>query len=315
MQKKSPSRHPFRLNWPEEQVFPEDPAVPWFHPDTNFCLDFHGDLVNAQLVVLSDGNHHMALRDCLELFARQNPELTGVFYATTPPAPIVNMLKSGGLKLGNLILRARPHVFISPPFVLDDLAAAGYLSGHEPFVRNQGSVLLVKKGNPANITGIKDLARKDIRLFMSSPDVEKVSFSVYLETIKALAPEKEREAGFPDNLMDSDQVVLGNCIHHREAPQAVAEDKADAAIVFYHLGLRYKRIFPHLFEIIPLGGSIQKPAPLPGNVISHTHMGLVDHGGLWGEKLLSFLKSKQAMDTYHYHGLLPLNGPEGPWPA
>lgn len=301
--KKSSSRHSPRLKWPEEQVFPEEPGISWYEPGSNICLDFHGDPANAQLVVFSDGNHHMALKDCLEIFARQNPELSGMFYATTPPGPLVSLLRTGGLKMGNLILRVRPHVFISPPFVLADLAAAGYLSEYVPFVRNQGNVLLVKKGNPENIFSVADLARKDVRLFLSSPDTEKASFAAYFETIRALAPEKERKAGFPDNLLASERVVLGSCIHHREAPQAVADGSADAAMVFYHLGLRYIRIFPETFDVVPLGGTADHPDPLPGNITGKTCIGLVKDGGKWGSKVMSFLRSKKAMEIYQSHGL------------
>jgi len=136
------------LDWPEEQAGADNHFFHWVQPGSNICLDFHGDPVQAQLVVFSDGNHHMALRDCLDLFLRQNKGLSGIFYATTPPGPIVNMLRNGGLQMGNLIISISPHVFISPPEVLDNLVADRFMSGHVPFVRNQGNVLLVKKGQP-----------------------------------------------------------------------------------------------------------------------------------------------------------------------
>jgi hypothetical protein len=53
------------------------------------CLDFHGDPVRAKLVVFSDGNHHMALGECLEHFLAANPGAGDVFYAATPPRVIV----------------------------------------------------------------------------------------------------------------------------------------------------------------------------------------------------------------------------------
>ena len=41
------------------------------------------DPVGAQLAVFSDGNHHMALAECVETFVRRSPGLHEVFY--TPP--------------------------------------------------------------------------------------------------------------------------------------------------------------------------------------------------------------------------------------
>jgi hypothetical protein len=37
--------------------------------------------------------------------------------------------------------------------------------------------------------------------------------------------------------------VWGQRIHHREAPEALADGQADAAIVYFHLALRYTGIF------------------------------------------------------------------------
>lgn len=296
------------LDWPEERAAEDERYPRWCVPGSNICLDFHGDPARANLVVFSDGNHHMALRESLQRFLAQNPGVYDIFYATTPPGPVVNMLRSGGLRLGNLTISATPHLFISPPDVLDSLVAGGEMAGHVPFVRNQGNVLLVRKGNPKNIRGVVDLLRDDVRLFLSNPDTETASFTAYYETLRALAPDTETGRGFPDAKISKGQVVYGERIHHREAPQAVAEGSADAAMVFYHLALRYLRIFPEHFDAVPLGGSMDAPDPLPGNVTGVTHMGLVGEGGKWGMNLLEFLRSAQVMDIYRSHGLLSAEG-------
>ncbi len=295
----------FYLEWLEERAGEAPQYLRWSQPASNICLDFHGDPVRAQLTVFSDGNHHMALRESLDRFVQQNEGLPGIFYATTPPGPIVNLLRNGGLQMGNLIVSVSPHVFIGPPNVLDNLVADGFMPGHVPFVRNQGNILLVKKGNPKKILEVSDLTREDIRLFLSNPDTEKVSFTAYYNTLKAMAPHPSDAPGFPDDKIERGEVVFGTCIHHREAPQAVADGSADAAVVFYHLGLRYTRIFPDIFELVPLGGSVENPEPPPGNVVGQTHMGLVGDGGAWGRNLISFLGSKQVMDIYRHHGLRP----------
>jgi len=245
----------------------------------------------------------MALRDCLDLFVQQNKDLSGIFYTTTPPGPIVTMLRKKALLMGNLVISVSPDVFISPPEVLDRLVADELVSAHYPFVQNQGNVLIIKKGNPKNIVSVSDLVRDDVRLFLSNPDTEKISFTAYYNTLKNLVPNQDPDNSFPDQKIAKGQVLFGKCIHHREAPQAVFDGTADAAMVFYHLGLRYIRIFPDCFEVIPIGGSIENPQPLPGNVIGRTSMGLVGDGGVWGKKLISFLASQQSSEIYSYHGL------------
>lgn len=295
-----------RLDWPVEVIGGGGETYAWHQAGSNICLDFHGDPARARLAVFSDGNHHMALLDCLDRFACDNGDLP-VFYATTPPGVVANMLKKGGLRMGNLTIQITPHVFISPPEILDGLVADGLMSGHIPFARNQGNVLLVRKGNPKGIYGIGDLAREDVRLFLSNPETEKASFAAYRVTLGAMAQEAAAGKDFLDGKIARGEVVFGERIHHREAPQAVADGTVDAAMVFYHLGLRYLRIFADVFDVVPLGGSMERPDPAPGNVVSQTHVGLVGDGGEWGARLLTFLLSATARDIYGHHGLLPMD--------
>lgn len=302
MRSRSPVKDVAYLDWPEERPGGGGSPSRWFQPGSNLCLDLHGDPAAAPLVVFSDGNHHMALAEALDLFLRQNAGLSGIFYATLPPGPLVNMLKTGGLQMGNLFIGVAPHLFISPPQVLDHLVAEGYMQSHRPFMRTRGSVLLVKKGNPKNIRGVGDLVHKQLRLFLSNPETEAVSHRGYADTLMALAVS---EGIAPTLLTDGTgmKTVYGERIHHREAPQALADGRADAAIVYYHLALRYTRIFPARFDIVPLGGTALDPAPGPENTVSKTHAGLVGEGGRWGAKCLRFLSSDAVTRLYGYHGL------------
>jgi hypothetical protein len=40
-----------QLNWPDETVLPGDWIEPWYQAASNRVLDFHGDPVEARLVV------------------------------------------------------------------------------------------------------------------------------------------------------------------------------------------------------------------------------------------------------------------------
>jgi hypothetical protein len=292
------------LTWPEEILSPSRNIPEWHHPGSNLCLDLHGDPSTARLVVFSDGNHHMALREALDLFQQTRPEVERIFYVTTPPGPVLLLLKHGSLRIGNFILSAQPHVFISPPAVLDKLVREGYMQRHMPFMRNQGSVLLVKKGNPKNIAGIADLNREDIRLFLSNPATEAVSYQGYVNTLAGMAARENVALSFLTADPPSTKIRYGEQIHHREAPQAIIDDRADVAVVYYHLALRYLRIFPALFAMIPLGGTIEHPQPFPENVISRSHAGLIGDGGEWGPLFLDFLASDAVSRIYAQHGLL-----------
>lgn len=293
-----------QIAWPDELVGTDLKINNWFQDQSNYCLDFHGDPCQSDLVVFSDGNHHMALEQALNGFVEENASIKGVFYITTPPGPILTLLKEGTLRVNNLVLSVKPHVFLSPPHLMQKLQQEGYVKSLHPFVKNQGCVLLVRQGNPKNIKGIDDLFHKDVRLFMSNPDTETVSYQGYMDTILNMRSLFKSDGTNAKEELHKN-IIFGEKIHHREAPTLIMEDTADVAVVYYHLGLRYSRIFPQHLEIIPLGGTIEKPDPLPGNVVSQTHLAVVGNGGKWGVKLAEFLLSKRVLDIYQTHGLLP----------
>lgn len=291
-----------QLSWPYEGATPPDNDIARFaQPASNICLDFHGDPRAAQLVVFSDGNHHMALAEALSLFRSKYPAVNDIFYATTPPRAIVETLESGAILLGNFRLSVTPHVFISPAPVLERLHKDGYVRNHRPFVTSRGSVMLVRKGNPKRITGVADLAREDVRIFLSNPTTETVSYEAYAATLRRIAAREGLNFDFLDVAPGSSpRVVYGDCIHHREAPQCLADDRADVVVIYYHLALRYTRIFSNLFEMVALTVDDD-----PAQVIGTIHIGLVNGGGEWGCRLIEFLLGEKVAAVYRHHGLTP----------
>lgn len=287
------------LAWPAESADRQDEVVHWQQARSNLCLDFHGDPCTAECVVFSDGNHHMALADALRAFTDTHG--AGIFYVTTPPAPLLAWLARGTLCIGNLRLSRRPHVFLGPPAVLDRIVADGRMATHRPLARSRGNALLVRAGNPRGVRSLADLARTDVRLFLPNRDHETVSRNHYVDTLHALGTaEGVTLPGLNGGL--APMIIEGEAIHHREAPQALADGRADVAILYYHLALRYARVFPHTFELISIGGT--PDAPHPGNRISHVHMGLIDDGGTWGKRLIGFLGSDAVKTIYEAHGMV-----------
>jgi hypothetical protein len=292
-----------RLNWPDETARLDNrKEAPFAQPGSNICLDFHGDPMRARVVVFSDGNHHMALQEALSAFLIKHPEVEDIFYTTTPPRVALQMLRAGRLDIGNLRLSVTPHVFISPPSILDQLVAEKRMSGYRPFMRSRGVVLLVKKNNPKRIAGLRDLLRDDVKLFLSNLDTERVSYQIYTDCLQRLATHEGVTLGFlahPPGQPDPAKLMYGQCIHHREAPQAVADGKADVALVFYHLALRYQRIFPELFDFVWPTASIGEQ----DCDIGRFSCGLVGDGGAWGRKLEDFLMTDEVTAIYAAHGL------------
>lgn len=291
------------LAWPTETVLGEEQVEQWCQAESNYVLDFHGDPIRSRLVVFSDGNHHMALLASLKAFYKENPKVGDIFYATTPPYPILKILQNKAIRLGNLTLSVRPHVFISPPDVLSGLKEHGFIQSHRLLARNRGSVLLVTRKNEKNVQSPADLMRPEVRLFISNPDTEKVSYQGYRQTLEGMARRQNLDVDrFCGSVFD-ETTVWGHRIHHREAPEALAAGKADAAIVYYHLALRYMRIFPEIFDMIPLGGTKKDPKPYPENLIARIHIGLIADGGEWGHRFEEFMAGRTAAEIYAAHGL------------
>lgn len=288
------------LPWPPEIAGSTD-AAEFSQSRSNLCLDLHGDPARARLAVFSDGNHHMALRDTLAAFLNRHPEAQDPFFLTAPPRVAVDWIERGALRVGNLVLSVAPHVVLGPPGVLDRLIAPGRLGAHRLFARSRGNTLLVPAGNPCGVHGIADLARPDVRVFLSNPRTETASYSIYAETLRRLARRAGATLGFLDRPDDPPaRIVYGECVHHREAPQALADGRADVAVVFRHLALRYLRIFPGVFDTVELTSPEQDD---PDNVCSPIHAGLWGDGGAWGGALVEFLGGTDAAAIYRHHGL------------
>ena len=195
------------------------------------------------------------------------------FFSTSPPIG-VEQAKNATLSYSNVALNCSPHLAVGPQGIMDRLKDNDMMEGEPvPLFTNRGNVLLVKKGNPKNIRSIWDLRRPGIVLGTSNPYSEPGSFGNYASSIYNIAlTDKTKEEA--DQLFTSifgkntKKWVSGKRIHHREVPHLVYADQADVGIVFYHLARYFVKSFPNEFDIIPLGGTIMNPVPLPGNKIA-----------------------------------------------
>lgn len=296
------------LPWPAEAAhYPGDSVRAFAAPGSNLVLDFHGDPASAGLAVFSDGNHHMALEASVRAFLDANPSVADVFYTTTPPAPLADALKGNGLVVGNLHISRKPDVFIGPENILEELREANLITQHAAFAESRGNVILVRKGNPKNITAISDLLSDDVTLTCSNPLTEKASYSVYAQAARGLANESGADGDALVTKLSTagSNTVHSQIIHHREVPELIAAGYADAAIIYYHLALRYTRIFPDVFELVDID-NVVAGEPSPNNPTTRYHIGLVNNAGKWGEPFVAFMQSRTAQQLYEEHGLMSL---------
>lgn len=313
------------LDWPQD--FPE--ANPYLtEPTANRLSDFHGVISECDIVLSTAGNYHMALKEMWQVYLNKYAkglDIKNWFYTTSPPispAQITNKI----VQFGNLESTCVPQVAVGPGKLQKKLKELGVTEGEAvPVVKNQGNVIFVRKGNPKNIKSVWDLGRADVTLVTPNPKMEPGSFGNFSGSIYNIAkndskpPKGMTAEKLFDSIFNADQSgcgkggkactwVSGKRIMHREQPWAVASGNADAGFIFYHLALHFTRAFPDQFEIIPLGGTADKPQPVKGNKVGV--LKAVRIKGEWNdkqlkarEKLMEALTSDDFGKILNKHGI------------
>ncbi|MEK6748394.1 MAG: substrate-binding domain-containing protein [Pseudomonadota bacterium] len=309
---------PMVLEWPLDGAA----LQPSLHnPTSNMLYDLHGTLDDSDLVLSTEGNYHMALREVwpLVLAKFKDDPLRNALYTTSPPV-IFQQLQNGVVQFDNLTLRSNPSVVVANKIVMDKLGAANLIQGDiHPLYQDRGVVILVKYGNPKKITGVFDLGKKGVRLVTPNPELEPGTYQNYCDAIYNIAKSADRppkkftaeqliDTVFNGASDDALKWLAGPRIHHRDLPWSVAHGRADAAVILYHVGLHAKRAFPHLFDIVPLGGSVENPQPLPGTKIDTRFVAAIQ--GEWTTKqnaaqqaLIETLLSEDFTQALEAHGL------------
>ncbi len=284
------------LIWLREGGNDTIPQRPFDYPDltgqANVLDDWHMQTSpdGWDLLVSTSGNFYRFLN----VFYRQkylpnNPVVSaGQWgYSTSPPVSIEQLENGGRLAFGNMEIRGIPMVVMGPKSIMNAVVDGGYNDG-EPakILSNFGNVLLVPAGNPRNIQDIWDLGREYIRVVTSNPETEPGSFGNYSSSVFNIAFRKVEAATGnieratrratrlfnrvfnPQNNERRRKWVVGDRIHHRDVPQALANGEADVGLMFYHLAQTAIEANPGLFEIVPLGGTVDNPEPLLGNRVA-----------------------------------------------
>lgn len=195
-------------------------------PPFNSLSDVRGDPLNADLRILFAGNQYMVLPELMSAFDGEGPR--SVFYETLPPGVLIQQFRAGGIRIGSLELRFTPDVLAASPAALNRLHEEGLVAAPQTYASND-LALLVAKGNPNGISGLRDLRAAGIRVALPDPQTEGIG-DLALAALEAAGGESLREEVFHTK-RDTGETVLTS-IHHRQSPAWISQGWVDAAIVW-----------------------------------------------------------------------------------
>jgi Bacterial extracellular solute-binding protein len=256
------------LVWPVVTKLP--PGIRSFAGHTDTVPDIVGRIGTApSLVIFTEGNHLMALLsdDIIGAFpswAKSQPQyadldLDNIVVVTVPQPIVVQMIRTGGIALGNLMLDVSRKSGFYPDIVMagpDPLRQVRKLGAIEPqarfFSRNRGFALLVRKGNPLGIHGLVDVARSGGRVALPEAASEPEARARYRAAVDDLIGKPAADELFAAETPNFPGRIG---IVHRDLPEMVARGYADVALTQYHLISYWTRIFPNHFALVPVSGA------------------------------------------------------------
>ena len=263
-------------------------------PDVDNLPDFHGDPINAKLVLYVGGNYYFALGPLVKAFEAQQPDLEGrIFWETLPPGELLKQMEAGGtITVGNMTFTVKADAFFAGLAAVQRLVDSGRLDAPAVPYASNTLAIMVPKGNPARVASLTDLGRSDVRLAMPNPDTEGVADQIKLSLQKA-GGQALVDTVYGTKARDGSTYLTA--IHHRETPMFLMQGRADAGVTW-----RSEAIFQE-----QVGNPIQHvdiPAALNTTGI---YAGAVVRGAAHADaakKWIAFLKSPGAVTILESYG-------------
>jgi molybdate transport system substrate-binding protein len=224
---------------------PPQSKVMFTVPGVDNVPDLFGDINDPQLVVFFAGNQFMCIDDLMAAFKKAYPQYQRIFAETLPPGILAKQIIGGSITIGNMRITLKPDVYTAGKSRTDQMPE--YFSKTEPYAYNRLAIM-VQKGNPKNIKGLKDLGRADVRVSMPNPEWEGIGKRIEEAYIKA-GTEALRKTIMEDKVKDSTTYLTQ--IHHRQTPMRILYNQSDAAPVWYSEAL-YQTMINHPTDIVEI---------------------------------------------------------------
>jgi ABC-type molybdate transport system substrate-binding protein len=294
-----------------------DPALypPWQHgdnndvrehgveftvPDADNLADFHGNPVDAKLVLFVGGNYFFAMAPLVAQFEKLHPEFVGrMYWETLPPGLLVEQIRNGGtITVGNMTWTVRADAYLGDLANVERSVAEGLLAAPAISYATNTLTIMVAKGNPLNVTGLADLGRPGIRLGMPDGRFEGVARQIK-ESLRKAGGDALQNRVYDEKVKDGSTVLTR--IHHRQTPLWIMQGRVDAGVTWQSEAVFQEQVGHPIEHVnLPLEqNSTGVYAAAVVNGASHA-----DAARLW----LEFITSKDAGLIFAGYGFKPLGG-------
>ena len=271
-------------------------GVPFSVPGIDSVSDLHGDVVDPQLTVFFAGNQFMVVHDLVRAFQKQYPQYRRIFVETLPPGILAEQIRKGALIVGNLRIALKPDIYTADRNRIVELQQhEHWFTATEDYARNR-LTLMVYRGNPKHITGLKDLGHAGVRVSMPNPKWEGVA-----RAIEALYRQAGGEA-LVHEIMEV-KVKRGETwltrIHHRQTPLRILNHESDVGPVWYTEAYFQEHILHNPVESVSI--------PIQDNMQVTYTAGLMRDAPhpQAARAFLQFLTEPAAQAIYRYYGFMP----------
>jgi len=207
--------------------------------------DLFGDINEPQLVVFFAGNQFMCVDDMMKAFKTAYPQYQRIFAETLPPGILAKQIIGGSITIGNMRITLKPDVYTAGKNKIDQMPE--YFNRTEPYAYNQLAIM-VQKGNPKGVKGLKDLGRPEIRVSMPNPEWEGIGKRIEEAYVKA-GTETLRRTIMQEKVNDSTTYLTQ--IHHRQTPMRIMYNQSDAAPVWYSEAF-YQVMINHPIDLVEI---------------------------------------------------------------
>ena len=295
----------YMRDFPEHLLEVQPPWNEPIYPGTELTVpgiqnvpDIHGEVNDPQLVVFFAGNQYMLVNELMKDFMKAYPKYKRVVAFTMPPGRLITAIKRGnGILIGNMHINLRPDILTAGHGSIMHLQQTlHWFSQTEVYAKNRLAIM-VAKGNPDHVTGMKSLAAPKLKLCMPNPEWEGIAEHAIIPALRKTGGETLVNAVYKTKVKDGTTFLTH--IHHRQTPVRIMEHKCSAGVVWYTEAYFHDKIAHHPISIVNV--------PINNNKVVGFTAGLMKQAPdpEAGRDFLKFLMSSTAQTLYRHYGFMP----------